>query len=265
MIHLTALTTILLLSTQAMAMADNFRPIKFVPLKAATFQMGSPRTELARDKNEALRTVTIKADFEIQETEVTQYQWYSVMGTNPSGDIYFCQSIEIDGTLLCANSPVNHITWNETQKFIKKLNAKNDGYTYRLPTEAEWEYAARAGSKMAFSFGEIQQDQSKEFNYSFTAKSVNKYAWYAENNRRSDSAPVASLNPNAFGLYDMHGNVAEWTASKELINGVPTPVVRGGAWDDFLHELRSARKEFKKADEHDYTLGFRLVRTRNLK
>ncbi len=259
--HLTVLTATLILSTQVMASAEEFRPLKFIPLKAATFQMGSPRTELARDKNEALRTVTIKENFEIQETEVTQHQWYSVMKTNPSGDIYNCQSIEIDGTLLCANSPVNHLTWNDTQDFIKKLNAKNDGYTYRLPTEAEWEYAARAGSNKAFSFGEIQQNPYKEYNYSFSVKSVNKYAWYAENNRTADSAPVASLAPNAFGLYDMHGNVAEWTA-KELKDGTPTPVVRGGAWDDFIQDLRSAKREFKKADEHDYALGFRLVRTK---
>lgn len=258
------LTLSILITTLSMGSAfagkERFRSPKFIPLKATTVQIGSPDSELTRNVNERLRTIMINQDFEIQETEVTQHQWFSVMKNNPSGDIYSCKSVEIEATRLCANRPVNKVSWNDVQAFIKRLNAKNDGYTYRLPTEAEWEYAARGGSKTAFSFGAlVKKDDFDGSIYGYTAKSVNGYAWYAENSN-ADSSEVANLKPNQFGLYDMHGNVREWVA-KALKNKEPTPIMRGGAWDDLIQDLRSARREFKRADESESNLGFRLVRT----
>ena len=234
--------------------ASELRPMKFIPLKASTVVVGSPSSELTRDPHEKQRIVKIEKDFEIQETELTQHQWFKVTGANPSGDIYFCESISIDGVPLCANRPVNRVSWNNIQSFLKKLNAKNDGYLYRLPTEAEWEYAARAGSKTAFSFGDlIEKEYSQGDSYSYEAKGAKHHTWFAENSQ-ADSEVVGKLKPNAFGLYDMHGNVAEWVQEK---------VIKGGAWDDFIQDQRVAHRKLKKAHELDYALGFRLVRLKN--
>ena len=121
----------------------------FVPVKAGTFLMGSPSDEIDRGDDEILHKVTLTQDFEIQTTEVTQYQYFAVMGSNPS---YFKKKEEhcsleehqvIDGTELCLDYPVERVSWDEVQYFIFQLNQRNDGYIYGLPTEAQWEYAAR--------------------------------------------------------------------------------------------------------------------------
>ena len=121
----------------------------FVPVKAGTFLMGSPSNEVDRDSNEIQHKVTLTQDFEIQTTEVTQHQYFAVMGSNPS---YFNRKEEhcsleehqvINGTKLCLDYPVEKVSWDEVQEFIFQLNQRNDGYTYGLPTEAQWEYAAR--------------------------------------------------------------------------------------------------------------------------
>ncbi|MFN7454631.1 MAG: formylglycine-generating enzyme family protein, partial [Pseudobdellovibrionaceae bacterium] len=131
---------------------------QFARIRAGTFQMGSPSSEVGRHDDEVLHSVTLTKDFEIQQTEVTQAHWFLVMGYNPS---YFkskgyCSDdyLEINGAALCPNNPVEQVSWSDTQDFIKKLNDGNDGYAYRLPTEAEWEYAARGGTQAAYSFGD---------------------------------------------------------------------------------------------------------------
>ena len=156
---------------------------------------------------------------------MTQAQWEAVMGVNPSN-------------FKGADRPVEKVSWNDAQAFIEKLNAQNDGYRYRLPTEAEWEYAARAGTKTAYSFGD-------------NASLLGEYAWY-DGNSGNETHAVASKKPNAWGLYDMHGNVWElvedyYTASLGT-SSVTDPkgpssgdyrVIRGGSWDCYARNLRS--------------------------
>jgi len=130
----------------------------FVKIPRGSFQMGSPNSEANRSDGETLHTVTISHDFEMAVTDTTQLQWFDVMGNNPSyfKSQQYCQSdyISMNGTDLCPNNPVEQVSWDDAQAFIAKLNKGNDGYTYRLPTEAEWEYAAPAGTQTAYYFGD---------------------------------------------------------------------------------------------------------------
>ncbi|MBI2921952.1 MAG: formylglycine-generating enzyme family protein [Planctomycetes bacterium] len=150
----------------------------FVKVKAGTFTMGTKGEE----KREA-RQVTLTKDFWLQTTEVTQAQWGALMGTNPSAN-------------QDPNCPVERVSWDDCQAFVAKLNARLKGKTASLPTEAEWEYACRAGSAAKWSFGD---DPSR----------ITDHAWLASNSGKK-TQPVGKKLPNAWGLYDMHGNVWEW-------------------------------------------------------
>jgi formylglycine-generating enzyme required for sulfatase activity len=236
----------------------------FAKISAGTFQMGSSGSETNRSDDEVLHSVTISHDFEMEVTDVTQLQWFLVMGYNPS---YFksqnyCQSdyININGTDLCPNNPVEQVSWDDTQSFIAKLNQGNDGYTYRLPTEAEWEYAARAGTQTAYYFGD---DPAQ----------LDANGWYT-NNSGSQTHAVGGKTANAFGLYDMAGNVWEWAQdyygpySNSRVtdptgaSSGSTRVVRGGGWYGYgAQDCRSAVRGYVGAGGRRYVLGFRLVRT----
>ncbi len=162
----------------------------FVLIKAGTFMMGSPEDEEGRYYKEIQHQVILTQDYYMQTTELTQGQWEAVMGSNPS-NFYNCGS----------NCPVEKVSWNDIQAFIEKLNQRGEGI-YRLPTEAEWEYAARAGSTTAFANGGIT-----ERGCSYDAN-LDAMGWYYGN--ADGTHPVAQKLPNAWGLYDMHGNVWEW-------------------------------------------------------
>ncbi|MBP5296009.1 MAG: formylglycine-generating enzyme family protein, partial [Bacteriovoracaceae bacterium] len=202
---------------------------KFVPIKAGKFMMGSNFDAYGHYKNEHLVNVTITHDFEMMATEVTQGEWYMVMGENPSpfNKEEYCpdQYLKIGNVELCLNLPVTNVSYDEIQTFIRRVAASNSNYRYRLPTEAEWEYAASEGGK---AWGQDPKDlnanwrifahtaEGKSFlrklNYRFPPFSAGNYVWHSGN---SNGQPhqIATKSPNAWGLYDMFGNVAEFTDS----------------------------------------------------
>ena len=241
---------------------SNVLNMQFVRISAGTFMMGSPSSEAGRFENESQHEVKITKSFEIQTTEVTQLQWFSLVGNNPSKfkTKENCPSevIEKNGVSMCPNNPVEQVSWEDAQDFIRMLNQKNDGYTYRLPTEAEWEYAARAGSQTAY------------YTYGSETNQLGNYAWYDDNSGRQ-THPSASKKANAWDLYDMYGNVSEWVQDwygHEAVTdptGSPTGayrVLRGGGCADDARHLRSAFRNGVYPSFRYLIVGFRLVRTR---
>jgi len=164
------------------------KKMKFVKIPAGKAMIGSWETEKGRFDDEQQIEVELDEPFYMMDTPVTQAMWEAVMGENPS---YFNEGNGAE------DRPVECVSWNDVQEFIKKLNEiyEDDGIEFRLPTEAEWEYACRAGSTTAYHFGDDPSELSK-------------YAWYGENSG-GRTHRVAQKKPNAWGLYDMHGNVWE--------------------------------------------------------
>ncbi len=220
---------------------------EMVLIPAGKFKMGSPASEKWRRDNETQHDVTLTKPYYMGKYEVTQEQWEAVMGKNPSS--------KTKGAKL----PVTDVSWEDCQEFIKKLNAKTDG-GFRLPTEAEWEYACRAETMIAYSFGD--KITPKDANY--------------DDSKIGKPVEGGSYNPNAFGLYDMHGNVWEWCedwyANYPAGAGTGTDpkgpatgerrVLRGGA---FLSADSAARSSFRRdsppTDFFADFYGFRLART----
>ncbi|GEM_PF-4004828 len=216
--------------------------MKFVLIPAGEFMMGS--NEYNHEK--PVHKVKISRPFYLGIYPVTQREWEQVMGNNPSN---------FKGN----NLPVESISWYDAQEFIKKLNEKEGTDKYRLPSEAEWEYAARAGTTTRYSFGD---DESK----------LGDYAWYGANSG-SKTHEVGQKKSNPWGLYDMHGNVWEWVQDKwhSNYNGAPTDgsawerdgsnrVDRGGGWSGSARSCRSAGRDFYDADYRTDSFGFRLLR-----
>ena len=211
--------------------------MKFVRIPAGSFMMGSNNGD--SDEHPQHR-VSISKPFYLQTTEVTQGQWRSVMGNNPSG---------FKGDDL----PVERVSWNAVQEFIVKLNAKEGGNKYRLPTESEWEYAARAGSTTAYCFGD---DEGR----------LGDYAWY-DKNSGSKTHPVGQKKPNSWGLYDLHGNVWEWVQDwyGDYSSGSSTDpsgassgsyrVIRGGSWYLTARGCRSAFRLRVRSGRHEQRPG----------
>jgi formylglycine-generating enzyme required for sulfatase activity/predicted Ser/Thr protein kinase len=221
--------------------------MKFILIPAGRFLMGSPDNEPDRDADERQHEVTITKPFYLQTTEVTQGQWEMIMGNNPS---YYCK---------CGDDcPVDNVSWDDAQQFINQLNQIDRTNKYRLPTEAEWEYACRAGTETAYSFREDK---------------IGKYAWYIANSEEQIH-PVGKKKPNAWGLYDMHGNVWEWVQDwygdypsksvvnpKGLDNGDDIRILRGGSWFNPAKSLRSAIRYRGFSVNRNYNIGFRVARS----
>jgi formylglycine-generating enzyme required for sulfatase activity len=231
----------------------------FVFIDKGIFLMGSPEDETHRNPDEIQYQVTITTPFYMQTTEVTLKQWWSVMGKRWFG--------RRKGT---PDMPVTRVSWFETMRFIKKLNKTNPG-VYRLPTEAEWEYAARAGSSTAYSWGNVI-DCSRAMYSNNALKSRACINPTRKKGLPADRpAPVKSYSPNAWGFFDMHGNVWEWcldwygrypsspSEDPQGLNSGIGRVRRGGSWfkDGFL--CRSANRNYAHPAGRLKTTGFRLV------
>ncbi|MBI4879763.1 MAG: formylglycine-generating enzyme family protein [Planctomycetes bacterium] len=227
--------------------------MEFVRIEPGEFWMGSPEAEDGRYENEGPRhRVQITKPFLLGKTEVTQGEWRAVMGTAPwSGESNVVEGD--DYPAMCAS-------WEDANEFCGRLGEK-EGVTYRLPTEAEWEYACRAGTETRFSFGD---DEGQ----------LGQYAWYGRD-IFGHAEPVGRKKPNPWGLFDMHGNVWEWCADvydKRYDERSPAadPVntaggglrsLRGGAWPLNPRDCRSAfRVRFDPVNRNVFS-GFRVART----
>jgi len=230
---------------------------EFALIPAGTFMMGSPADEKGRYDNETQHQVTISKPFYMQTTEVTQGQWQKVMGSNPS-HFKNCG----------ADCPVETVSWNDIQGFIRKLNQLEGTDKYRLPTEAQWEYASRAGSLTAFNTGACLSAGDANYNGNYPQEGCGKGEY------REKTVKVGSFAPNAWGLYDMHGNVWEWVQDwhgNYPSGSVTDPegpaagsyrVYRGGSWFSYARNCRSALRLNYVPGDRSYYLGFRLLRTR---
>jgi len=256
--------------------------LQFALVPAGTFQMGSPEGESGRDSDETQHQVTLTRDFLMQTTEVTQAHWRRVMGKDP-----------VDLTFKgCGDCPVESVNWFEAVAYANALSRK-EGRTesymlkgckgeiggadfrcddvkltarspyettgWRLPTEAEWEYAYRDGSSTAWYFGS-------------DSKLLGTYAWF-DGNSGSTTHPVAQKQPNARGLYDMAGNVWEWCwdwygsypgmATNPVGNGGGSyRVLRGGSWSRDASYARAAGRDYNSPGLRNFYIGFRLARSR---
>jgi formylglycine-generating enzyme required for sulfatase activity len=212
----------------------------FIP--SGRFTMGSPSGEEGRSSDESQVEVTLSQPFWLAKTEVTQAQWEAVMGSNPS-------------SFKGPNLPVESVSWGDVQSYIAKLNKNSiapKGWKFALPTEAQWEYACRAGEKGPYSGG-----------------SLDEVGWY-DLNSDSKTHEAANKKPNAFGLYDMHGNVYEWCSDwyQGTLRGSMDPVgpymgfdrlLRGGAWGFDASYCRAADRCRYYPGLRSYYMGLRLA------
>ncbi len=254
--------------------------MEFVWIPAGRFVMGSPEGEAGRYPDERQHEVTLSQGFWMGRYEVTQGEWEAVMGVGSNlSEFHLCGP----------QCPVERVSWYDVREFIRKLNAKEagSGYEYRLPTEAEWEYAARAGTTAATPEGDLRI--LGEYN----APVLDGQAWYLGNSgvtyegagdcpgweerqyeaERCGTHPVGMKLPNAWGLHDMLGNVWEWVGDwhGEYPSGSVTDpagprtgsyrVNRGGSWSYGARIVRSAFRNFHSPGSRSSLIGFRLVRT----
>ena len=228
----------------------------FVWIEPGTFLMGSPESEPGRYSSEGPQhEVTISQGFYLGKCEIAQAQWQSVMGTTPwSGQSYVQENPQ---------HPAVYISWNDVQEFIQAVNEAAGAELYRLPTEAEWEYACRAGTTTRWSFGD---DEGQ----------LGEYAWYYDNAWEVGleyAQPVGTKLPNPWGLHDMHGNVYEWcqdwygsySSSSQIDPTGPVTgsarVIRGGRFGSVAQYVRSASRSNYSPSNRSNNIGARLLRT----
>jgi formylglycine-generating enzyme required for sulfatase activity len=218
--------------------------LEMVLIPAGSFMMGDEKGE---DRHKPVHKVSITKPFHLGKYEVTQEQWKAVMGNNPS---------RFKG----ASNPVEQVSWDDSQVFLGNLNAKagGQGGKFVLPTEAQWEYACRAGSTGKFCFGDDEEQ-------------LGEYAWYEKNSGKR-THPVGEKKPNAWGLYDMHGNVWEWCQDwygaygAEAVTDPSGPIMgsfrvaRGGCWNYPPSRGRSARRALGRPGDRTVNLGLRVAR-----
>jgi len=223
----------------------------FVEIEAGRFVMGSPLDEIGREAQERQHDVRLSQPFWLGVHEVTQREWQTVMDDNPS-------SFRSDGSAL----PVENVNWFEVQEFLARLTERSEGNRFRLPTEAEWEYACRGGATTAYGIGSALDHTLANY-----AESVADSA--AGQGR---TVAVGSFPPNAWGLRDMHGNVWEWLEDEHCPYeegpgldptpscGGPLKVIRGGSWYFAADSARCALRYTHRPEDRGISLGFRVVR-----
>lgn len=222
-------------------------------IKPGEFMMGSPEDEPERFDDERQHPVTLTQGFWLAETTVTQALWEAVMKENPS-------------SFKGINRPVETVSWEDCVRFITTMNDLKPGLDLRLPTEAEWEYACRAGTETPFSFGGNISPEQVNYNgdYPYDKGKKGKY--------RKETVDVTSLPVNPWGLYEMHGNVWEWCSDwygdypqVALVDPLGIErgggrVLRGGSWLDGGRNVRSVFRSRIGFSNRDYSIGFRLAR-----
>jgi len=229
--------------------------MELVLIPPGKFTMGSPASEQNRSADETQVDVTLTKSFSLGKTEVTQGQWRAVMGTTP----WTGKEKVREGD----NFPVTYVNWEDAIAFCKTLSAK-ENVAYRLPTEAEWEYACRAGTTTQFSFGDNES-------------SLSSYAWWGnlsgDGNAKEEKYvhEVGRKRSNPFGLHDMHGNVWEWCEDLYAcqLPGGTDPLVaegsvwelRGGSWNSDAAFCRSASRNWSSPAYRNFSLGFRVARS----
>ena len=231
---------------------------RFCWIPSGEFMMGSPEGEddrgaIDRCDDETQHEVEISEGFWMADTVCTQELWRAIMGNNPS---------RFKGEDL----PVENVSWDDCKVFIDKVNREMPGFGFRLPSEAEWEYACRAGTTSPFYFGENINTEQVNFNGNYPYSGGEKGIF------REETVPVKSLPPNGWGIYGMHGNVLEWC--EDWYGEYPTGrvvdpqgpeegghrVLRGGSWGYIARDVRAAFRDWLTPDLRNYYLGFRLAR-----
>ena len=223
---------------------------------AGTFTMGSPEDEEKRYYNETRHKVTLTKGFWMLETSVTQGMYRAITGSNPS---YFESG---------DNYPVERVSWFDSQSFCESLNALGvapEGFAFRLPTEAEWEYACRAGTTTPYFWGSTLNGDKAN------CDGNNPYGGVSKGRYLEKTSAVGSYTPNGWGLYDMHGNVYDWCADwfGDYGSGPQTDptgptsssnrVLRGGGWLSYARGCRSAYRDYDAPAYRSNSCGFRLV------
>jgi formylglycine-generating enzyme required for sulfatase activity len=227
--------------------------LEMVEIPGGTFMMGSPANEAERDSDESPKHQVTVPSFCMGKYELTQAQYQAIMGNNPAN---------FKGN----NRPVENVSWDDAVAFCQKLSQRT-GKKYRLPSEAEWEYACRAGTTTPFYFGESITPELVNYdgNYPYASAPKGQY--------RQQTTDVGTFPPNAFGLYDMHGNVWEWCQDDYQENYINAPtdggastvlsatsrLLRGGSWSYRAWSCRSAARHGRLRDSRRYYCGFRVV------
>jgi formylglycine-generating enzyme required for sulfatase activity len=222
--------------------------MELVLIPPGSFRMGGEKNlEQAEDHETPRHRVNITKTFYMGKYTVTQREWSEIMNHNPS-------------EFKDETRPMERVSWNDVQGFIQKLNKKEETDTYRLPTEAEWEYAARTDTQNAYNFGP-------------DINTLTQYAWYKKNSG-GETHPVGGLKSNPWGLHDVHGNVHEWCQdwfdrnyySQSPSNDPSGPssglakVLRGGDWGSDAWYCRCASRSLSSPDRRSSRVGFRLIR-----
>ena len=228
--------------------------MRFVLLPSGAFTMGSPAGERWREPQEVEHAVSLSRPVFMGIHEVTQEQWRTIMAARPSW---------FDGR--APGLPVENVTWFEVQTFLERLTARSDGSRFRLPTEAEWEYACRAGTRTAYGVGPSLAAADANVDPRDPADRDPR-EW------EGGPRPVGSYRPNAWGLHDMHGNVWEWTSDPHCpyapgpqtdpqpACASPLKVIRGGSWRFRADSARCALRYTHAPGDRGYSIGFRVVR-----